>query len=74
MINWPDLGYADEYAESFAVFDRMQNEGTIPADVRFQLQYPTPLASVAGTFVPADLPRVAPVLRTGSVRRPRHRA
>ena len=60
MINWPDLGYADEYAKSFAAFERMQNEGTIPADVRFQLQYPTPLASVAGTFVPADLPRVAP--------------
>jgi hypothetical protein len=38
----------------------MQNEGTIPADVRFQLQYPTPLASVAGTFVPDDLPKVAP--------------
>ena len=60
MINWPDLGYADEYTKSFATFERMQNEGTIPADVRFQLQYPTPLASVAGTFVPDDLPTVAP--------------
>jgi hypothetical protein len=59
-IKWPDLGYADEYAKSFATFDRMQNEGTIPADVRFQLQYPTPLASVAGTIVPEDLPAVAP--------------
>lgn len=38
MINWPNLGYADEYTESFATFERMQNEGTIPADVRFQLQ------------------------------------
>jgi hypothetical protein len=28
--------------------------------VRFQFQYPTPLASVAGTFVPDDLPTVAP--------------
>lgn len=60
MINWPNLGYADEYAKSFATFERMQNEGTIPRDVRFQLQYPTPLASVAGTFVPDDLPTVAP--------------
>ena len=60
MINWPNLGYADEYTKSFATFERMQNEGTIPADVRFQLQYPTPLASVAGTFVPEDLPTVAP--------------
>jgi hypothetical protein len=60
MIHWPDLGYADEYTESFATFERMQNEGTILADVRFQLQYPTPLASVAGTFVPDALPKVAP--------------
>jgi hypothetical protein len=60
VINWPNLGYADEYTESFATFERMQNDGTIPADMRFQLQYHTPLASVAGTFVPDALPTVAP--------------
>jgi hypothetical protein len=59
-INWPNLGYADEYTQSFATFERMQNEGTIAADVRFQLQYPTPLASMAGTIVAEDLPKVAP--------------
>jgi len=60
MINWPNLGYADAYTESFATFERMQNEGTIPADVRFQLQYPTPLASMAGTIAPDDLPKILP--------------
>ena len=60
MINWPNLGYADAYTDSFATFERMQNEGTIPADVRLQLQYPTPLASMAGTIAPDDLPKVAP--------------
>ena len=60
MINWPNLGYADEYTRSFATFERMRREGTIPADVRFQLQYPTPLASMAPTFAPDELPRVAP--------------
>jgi hypothetical protein len=60
MINWPNLGYADAYTESFATFERMQNQGTIPAGVRFQLQYPTPLASMAGTIAPDDLPKVAP--------------
>jgi hypothetical protein len=59
-ITWPNLGYADEYTNSFATFDRMKHEGTIPADVRFQLQYPTPLASVAGTFASGDLPAIAP--------------
>jgi hypothetical protein len=58
-IHWPNLGYADAYAESFEIFDRLQTGGAIPADVRFQLQYPTPLASIAGTIVPEDLPAVA---------------
>jgi hypothetical protein len=58
-ISWPNLGYADAYAESFEVFDRLQQAGTIAAGVRFQLQYPTPLASMAGTIVPEDLPAVA---------------
>ena len=74
MIDWPNLGYADEYTNSFATFERMQNEGRIPADVRFQLQYPTPLASMAGTIAPEDLPQSRAVLRAGAVRRPRHRA
>jgi hypothetical protein len=58
-ITWPNLGYADAYAESFAIFDRLQRDGTIPEGVRFQMQYPTPLASIAGTIAPADLPAVA---------------
>jgi len=59
-IDWPNLGYADEYTTSFETFDALQQEGTISADVRMQLQYPTPLASVAGTIAPEDLPAVAP--------------
>ena len=60
LINWPNLGYADAYTESFATFARLQNEGTIPGDVRFQMQYPTPLASIAGTIAPDDMATVAP--------------
>ena len=58
-ISWPNLGYADAYAESFETFDRLQKDGTIAEGVRFQVQYPTPLASVAGTILPQDLPAVA---------------
>lgn len=57
-IDWPNLGYADAYAESFEVFDKLQKDGIIPAGVRFQVQYPTPLASVGGTIVPEDMPAV----------------
>jgi hypothetical protein len=58
-IDWPDLGYAEEYGKSFETFDRLQQDGTIPVDVRFQLQYPTPLASVGVTIIPEHLPDVA---------------
>jgi hypothetical protein len=59
-IEWPNLGYADEYTKSFATFDQLQQQGTIPGAVRMQMQYPTPLASMAGTIVAEDLPTVAP--------------
>jgi hypothetical protein len=59
-IDWPNLGYADEYTKSFATFEQLQEQGTIPAGVRLQLQYPTPLASMAGTIAPEAQPAVAP--------------
>ena len=58
-VNWPDLGYADAYIESFQTFRALQEDGTIPADVRFQVQYPTPIAPLAGSIVTEDLPRLA---------------
>jgi len=57
-VKWPDLGYADAYLKSFEVFRALQEDGTIPPGVRFQMQYPTPLASVGGTIVPEDMPAV----------------
>jgi hypothetical protein len=58
-VQWGDLGYATAYRKSFEVFGSLQQDGTIPADVRFQMQYPTPLAPVAGTIVPEDMAAVA---------------
>lgn len=54
-VKWPNLGYADAYGASFRVFRALQEEGTIPQEVRFQMQYPTPRASIAGTFVPEEI-------------------
>ena len=53
-VRWPDLGYATAYTDSYQVFRRLQDDGTIPPGVRFQMQYPTPTAPIAGTFVPED--------------------
>jgi hypothetical protein len=58
-VSWPNLGYADAYSESFKLFSALQEEGTIAAGVRFQMQYPTPLASIAVTIAPEDMPGVA---------------
>jgi hypothetical protein len=58
-VNWPNLGYADAYSESFRLFSALREDGTIPAGVRFQMQYPTPLASMAGTIAQEDMPGVA---------------
>ncbi len=59
QVRWPNLGYADAYRESFEVFQDLQDGGTIPAGVRFQMQYPTPLAPIAATVIPGDLPGVS---------------
>jgi len=52
QVTWPDIGYADAYLESYQVFARLRADGVIPAGVRFQVEYPTPLASIGAYIVP----------------------
>ena len=52
QMTWPDLGYADAYLESFATFAALRREGVIPGGVRFQVEYPTPLASIGAYIIP----------------------
>jgi hypothetical protein len=58
----PDLGYATAYQESFQVFCRLRDSGILP-DVRFQVQYPTPLASIHTWIVAADQVAVFPAYK-----------
>lgn len=58
-VRWPDLGYAVDYSRSHAIFQALKDDGTIPASVRLQMQYPTPLAPLAGRIVDEDLDAVA---------------
>ena len=53
-VTWPDLGYADAYLESYPVFTRLREEGVIAGGARFQVEYPTPLASISGYIVPEE--------------------
>jgi len=51
-VRFDDLGYARAAGESWVVFDRLQHEGVIPDDVRFQVSVPTPLAPVVAFVAP----------------------
>jgi len=50
-VRWPDPGYADAYLDSYATFTRLRREGVIPESVRFQMQYPTPFASISAHVI-----------------------
>lgn len=59
-VDWPDLGYAMAYQDSYAKFRQLREEGVIPSGVRFQAQYPTPLASINGWVVPEEQAQLEP--------------
>jgi hypothetical protein len=81
-VTWPDLGYADAYLESYRTFAALREQRVIPTGVRFQVEYPTPLASIRAYIVPdqqadlldsyeqamfADLARVLAAIPPGDV-------
>src|SRR6478609_2146950 len=55
-------GYADMAIESWRLFDRLQQQGVIPAGVRFQISLPTPIAPTYNNMVPTDRPALIPML------------
>src|SRR5262249_53509610 len=55
-------GYADMAIESWAVFERLQKAGDIPAGVKFQICIPTPIAPTYNNMVPGDRPKLLPPL------------
>ena len=59
-MTWPDLGYAGVYLESYQTFVRLREQGVIAAGARFQVQYPTPLASIGAYVVPEQQQLVLP--------------
>jgi hypothetical protein len=59
-----ETGYADMAIESWRMFDRLQQEGVIPAGVKFQISLPTPVAPTYNNMVPTDRQAVIPALTT----------
>ena len=55
------LGYADAAIDSYKVFAGLRAKGKIPADVRFQVSLPTPLAPMTVMIEPQDYLKVEPI-------------
>jgi hypothetical protein len=55
-------GYAEMAIDSWAVFERMQKAGDIPAGVKFQVCIPTPIAPTYNNMVPEDRAKLLPPL------------
>jgi len=59
-VRFPNLGFASYYLDSYTIFDRLQREGAIGLGTRFQVQYPSPLASTASYVDGPDVLAVLP--------------
>ncbi len=59
-VKFGRLGYADNALDSYKVFKRLQGLGKIPAQVRFQVCLPTPLAVVYAFFIASEVRRIWP--------------
>jgi len=56
----PPLGYSEAARESYAQFKKLKADGAIPAETRFQVSLPTPLAFIIGLIDPGSQAAVAP--------------
>jgi len=59
-IVFNNIGYADAAIASYAVFSRLKQDGVIPANYRFQVSLPTPLAPVMAFVGPENMSTVEP--------------
>lgn len=59
-VKFGRLGYADNALDSYKIFKRLQGLGKIPAQVRFQVSLPTPLAVVYAFFIASEVRRIWP--------------
>jgi hypothetical protein len=57
-----ETGYADMAIESWQVFERLQQAGDIPANIKFQISIPTPIAPTYNNMVPEDRQKLLPPL------------
>jgi hypothetical protein len=57
-----NTGYAEMAIASWNLFERLQKAAVIPANVKFQVSLPTPIAPTYNNMVPSDRPLLLPAL------------
>jgi hypothetical protein len=57
-----NTGYAEMAITSWSLFERLQTAAVIPANVKFQVSLPTPIAPTYNNMVPTDRPVLLPAL------------
>lgn len=60
-LDFEDLGYSDAARSSYRTFTALKRQGSIPADCRFQISLPTPLAPIGAFVADDDQAAVEPV-------------
>jgi len=64
-VRFDDLGYADEALKSYALFANLKAKGDLPADKRFQVSLPTPLAILTAFMALGAQQQIEPALEAG---------
>lgn len=59
-VTIPSLGYPEAARDSYARFKRLKAAGRIPAQTRFQVSIPTPMAFISGLLAPEVQAGLAP--------------
>ena len=67
-IDLGELGYGQEAVASYALFSRLQEEGKIPANMRFQASIASPMALLCGFVMAEDRLRLEPAINAAMAR------
>ena len=67
-IDLGELGYGQEAMASYALFSRLEEEGKIPANRRFQASIASPMALLCGFVIAEDRLRLEPALNASMAR------
>jgi hypothetical protein len=68
QLHFGELGYSREARASYLDFLDARKRGDLPADVRFQVSLPTPLAVINPFCTPEDGPKILPVYERAMLR------